>query len=207
MQNADNSSVTYQGKDCLMNRIRGCTACVNANPPLPVTPNPVLQASPQSRIRIIGQAPGIRAHDSSLTFNDPSGVRLRDWLGVEDATFYNPDNFAITPMGFCFPGYDKHGSDLPPRPECAPLWQDELDSYLVNIKLTLVVGMYAVKWHLGERAHRNLTETVRHWEDYGPTLMPLPHPSWRNNGWIKRHDWFAEELETLKTRVANILTG
>lgn len=187
--------------------IRRCTACANAEPPLPVTPNPVLQASSKSRIRIIGQAPGIRAHDSSLTFNDPSGVRLRDWLGVDDATFYNPNYFAITPMGFCFPGYDKHGSDLPPRPECAPLWQDELDTYLENVQLTLIIGMYAVKWHLGKRAHRNLTETVRHWKDYGPSLMPLPHPSWRNNGWIKRHDWFSAELDTLKTRVANILTG
>ncbi len=174
-------------------------------PPLPVTPNPVLQASRDSRIRIIGQAPGIRAHDSSLTFNDPSGDRLRDWLGVDRESFYNPDNFAITPMGFCFPGYDKHGSDLPPRKECGPLWQEKLEAALPNIQLTLIIGMYAVKWHLGERAHRNLTETVRHWPDYGPNLMPLPHPSWRNNAWIKKHDWFSEELDALKTRVRDIL--
>ncbi len=189
----------------LLTDIRGCTACASSVPPLPVTPNPIIQATAQSKIRIIGQAPGALAHASSLPFTDPSGVRLREWLGVDEATFYTPDNFAITPMGFCFPGQDNQGGDLPPRKECAVLWQDKLDAALPNVELTLVVGMYAVKWHLDDHGYRNLTETVKHWKVFGPTLMPLPHPSWRNNGWIKRHDWFAEELATLKSRVADIL--
>jgi uracil-DNA glycosylase len=189
----------------LLSDIRDCSACTKGNPPLPVTPNPILQATTKSKIRIIGQAPGTLAHASSLPFTDPSGVRLRDWLGVDEATFYNPEKFAITPMGFCFPGQDSKGGDLPPRSECAPLWQDKLDAALSDVELTLVVGMYAVKWHLGHLGYRNLTETVRHWRELDKTIMPLPHPSWRNNGWIKRHDWFAAELETLKARVAKIL--
>lgn len=189
----------------LLSEIRGCVVCAKSNPPLPVTPNPILQAITQSKIRIIGQAPGTLAHASSLPFTDPSGVRLRDWLGVDEETFYNPENFAITPMGLCFPGQDSKGGDLPPRPECAPLWQEKLDVALSEVELTLVVGMYAVKWHLGHLGYQNLTDTVRHWRDLDPSIMPLPHPSWRNNGWIKRHDWFAAELDTLKARVADIL--
>jgi len=190
----------------LLQEIRGCQHCASAHPPLPVTPNPILQASPRSKIRIIGQAPGTLAHASGLPFTDPSGVRLRDWLGVDEASFYNPDNFAVTPMGFCFPGQDKNGGDLPPRKECATLWQAKLDQSLAEPKLTLLVGMYAVKWHLGDKFRGTLTETVKHWREFGPNLMPLPHPSWRNNAWIKRHDWFAEELEALKARVADILS-
>lgn len=190
----------------LMCEIRACDICAHAEKPLPVTPNPVLQVGPRSKIRIIGQAPGALAHESSLTFNDPSGRRLRDWLGVPPATFYNPDNFAITPMGFCFPGQDAKGGDLPPRSECAPLWQAKLDAEMKHVELTLVVGMYAVKHYLGTRAKRTLTETVRHWRDYGPNIMPLPHPSWRNNGWIKKHDWFAEELVELRRRVGELVT-
>ncbi len=182
--------------DSLLRDIRSCEVCAHADRPLPVTPNPIIRATPRSAIRIISQAPGTLAHASSLPFNDPSGRRLRDWLGVNPATFYNPDNFAITPMGFCFPGQDKHGGDLPPRKECAPLWQSPLDEALPGVKLTLLVGMYAVKHHLGARAERTLTETVRNWRRYGPDVMPLPHPSWRNNAWIKKHDWFAEELDT-----------
>lgn len=186
--------------------IRMCRVCTDAIPPLPVTPNPVLQVSSEAKIRIIGQAPGTLAHKSSLTFNDPSGLRLRDWLGVTPATFYNPENFAVTPMGFCFPGQDRKGGDLPPRPECAPLWQSKLTEQLPNVRLTLLVGLYAVKHYLGDRAERNLTETVRSWRNYGPDIMPLPHPSWRNNGWIRRHDWFAEELTELRRRIDNLVT-
>ncbi len=189
----------------ILSDIRNCTVCAASQPPLPVIPNPIVQAAPQSKIRIIGQAPGTLAHQTTLPFNDPSGKRLRAWLGVDEDVFYNPENFAITPMGFCFPGQDSKGGDLPPRKECAPLWQDKLDSALPNVRLVLVVGMYAVKWHLGHHGHKNLTETVKHWKDFGPSIMPLPHPSWRNNGWIKRHDWFAEELDVLKARVVNIL--
>ena len=187
--------------DDLKQNIRNCTVCQQSPKPLPVKPNPILSGSATSLIRIIGQAPGTLAHASGRPFTDPSGVRLRDWLGVNEAEFYNEKFFAVTPMGFCFPGQDNKGGDLPPRKECAPLWQDKLTQALPNVELTLLVGMYAVKHVLAERAPRNLTETVRHWRDYGPNIMPLPHPSWRNNGWIKRHEWFADELEELKRRV------
>lgn len=191
--------------ESLLSEIRSCQVCAHSNPPLPVQPNPVLQVGRSSKIRIIGQAPGTLAHASSLTFNDPSGRRLRDWLGVSPATFYNSDNFAITPMGFCFPGQDAKGGDLPPRGECAPLWQAKLDQQLPHVELTLLVGLYAVKHVLGAGAERNLTETVRNWRSYGPNIMPLPHPSWRNNGWIRKHDWFADELAELRRRVGQLV--
>lgn len=190
--------------DALLGKIRDCAMCLQSEPPLPVTPRPVIQASRASKIRIIGQAPGTRVHESGRPFTDRSGDRLRDWLGVTSDTFYNPDIFAITPMGFCFPGLDAKGSDLPPRKECAPLWQDAVSEALPHVELTLVVGMYAVKWHLGDKAQRNLTETVRAWRDYGPKVIPLPHPSWRNNSWIKRHDWFSDVLTALQARVEEI---
>lgn len=189
----------------LLRKIRGCDACAFSEPPLPVTPRPVIQASQNSRIRIIGQAPGTKVHESGQPFTDASGDRLRDWLGVSVEEFYDPDIFAITPMGFCFPGQDARGSDLPPRKECADLWQDKLQIALPHIELTLIVGMYAMKWHLGDKAQRNLTETVRAWKTYGPKIIPLPHPSWRNNSWIKKYDWFEETLETLKIRVREII--
>ncbi|RKQ71299.1 uracil-DNA glycosylase [Litorimonas taeanensis] len=191
----------------LLARIRRCDVCAHAQPPLPVQPNPIVRANQNARIRIIGQAPGTLAHASSMPFTDPSGVRLRDWLGVDETEFYNEDFFAITPMGFCFPGQDNKGADKPPRKECAPLWQDSLTRALPNIELTLLVGLYAVKEYLGPKAERNLTETVRQWERYGPEIMPLPHPSWRNNGWIKRHEWFSDELLALKRRVRNIISA
>lgn len=190
----------------LLETIRACEVCKHATPPLPVEPNPILQATARSKIRIIGQAPGTLAHASSRPFTDPSGIRLRDWLGVNAATFYDTDNFAITPMGFCFPGQDAKGGDLPPRPECAPLWQAKLDEQMVGVELTLLVGMYAVKHYLGSAAKRTLTETVKDWRSYGPDIMPLPHPSWRNNGWIKKHDWFADELTELRRRVDELVT-
>jgi len=186
-------------------KIRQCDVCVHAAKPLPVTPNPIVQGNEKSKIRIIGQAPGTLAHASGRPFTDPSGIRLRDWLGVNENEFYNEDLFAITPMGFCFPGQDAKGGDLPPRKECAPLWQDPLTQALAGVELTLLVGMYAVKEYLGDKAQRNLTETVKHWRDYGPDIMPMPHPSWRNNGWIKRHGWFAEELTELKGRVRQLI--
>ena len=189
----------------LLKEIRSCRHCASCTPPLPVTPNPILQATNQSKIRIIGQAPGTLAHASGRPFTDPSGVRLRDWLGVDEDAFYNTDNFAITPMGFCFPGQDNKGGDLPPRKECAPLWQDSLSAALPNVEFTLLVGSYAVKHYLGPRAERTLTATVAKWKNFGPNLLPMPHPSWRNNGWIKKHEWFAEELVYLKERVAEII--
>ena len=191
--------------ETLLTQIRRCDVCAQAQNPLPVMPNPIVTGSVKSKIRIIGQAPGTLAHASGRPFTDPSGVRLRDWLGVSEDEFYNTDYFAVTPMGFCFPGQDAKGGDLPPRRECAPLWQEPLTQALSGVDLTLLVGMYAVKEYLGPRAQRNLTETVRHWRDYGPDIMPMPHPSWRNNGWIKKHDWFADELTELKRRVRLII--
>ena len=191
--------------ETLLTLIRRCDVCAQAENPLPVIPNPIVTGSVRSKIRIIGQAPGTLAHASGRPFTDPSGVRLRDWLGVSEDEFYNTDYFAVTPMGFCFPGQDAKGGDLPPRKECAPLWQEPLTQGLSGVELTLLVGMYAVKEYLGPRAQRNLTETVRHWRDYGPDIMPMPHPSWRNNGWIKKHDWFADELTELKRRVRLII--
>lgn len=189
----------------LLQDIRACKACLQSNPPLPVTPRPVVQASHTSKIRIIGQAPGTKVHESGMPFTDASGDRLRDWMGVSSDMFYDASFIAITPMGFCFPGQDAKGSDLPPRKECGPLWQAKLDATLPNIELTVLVGMYAVNWHLGERAERNLTETVKAWKSYGPNVIPLPHPSWRNNAWIKRHDWFPDVLRALKARVRHII--
>lgn len=191
----------------LLKDIRACLACTHTNPPLPVTPRPVIQANRLSKIRIIGQAPGTKVHESGRPFTDASGDRLRDWLGVTSEQFYNPDLFAVTPMGFCFPGQDKKGGDLPPRQECAPLWQDKLEAALPHVELSLIIGMYAMKWHFGDQAERNLTETVKNWERYGPNVIPLPHPSWRNNGWIKKHEWFEVILDTLKTRVGQIIVS
>lgn len=191
--------------DALLKDIRSCTACTHSNSPLPVTPRPVIQAARGSKIRIIGQAPGTRVHESGRPFTDASGDRLRDWMGVTSKEFYNPALIAVTPMGFCFPGQDAKGGDLPPRKECGPLWQDLVDAALPDVELTLLVGMYAVKWHLGDHAQRNLTETVKSWESYGPEIIPLPHPSWRNNGWIKRNDWFPDLLTHLKHRVNEII--
>ena len=191
--------------ETLIHKIRQCTACADSASPLPVKPRPVIQASRESKIRIIGQAPGTRVYESGEPFTDASGDRLRDWLGVASDEFYNPSFFAITPMGFCFPGQDSKGSDLPPRKECGPLWQNSLDAALPNIELTLVIGIYAMKWHLGDKTKKNLTETVKSWREYSPDIIPLPHPSWRNNGWIKRHDWFPDVLASLRSRVGTII--
>ena len=191
--------------ETLINQIRQCTACADSRSPLPVDPRPVIQASRKSKIRVIGQAPGTRVYESGKPFTDASGDRLRHWLGVSCEEFYDPTLFAITPMGFCFPGQDSNGSDLAPRKECGPLWQNSLYAALPKIELTLVIGMYAMKWHLGDTAKKNLTETVKSWRDYYPNIVPLPHPSWRNNGWIKRHDWFPDVLASLKTRVDEVI--
>ena len=177
---------------------------------LPHEPRPVAVLSAQARILIAGQAPGIRVHDSGIPFNDPSGDRLRAWLGVDRAQFYDPDRFAIVPMGFCFPGYDPKGSDLPPRRECAPLWRARVLASMPQVELVLAVGSYAQKWHLGPQSGP-MTETVWHWrsplsQTGGPHVLPLPHPSWRNSGWLKRNTWFeAELLPALQTRVLALI--
>jgi uracil-DNA glycosylase len=185
----------------LLERVRRCSLCA---PHLPLGPHPVLQAGRQARILIAAQAPGLKVHHSGRPFTDASGVRLRQWLGVDEAAFYDPQRFAILPMGFCYPGRGKSG-DLPPRPECAPAWRQQLLDELPNVQLSLVIGQYAMAWHLPE-AQGTLTATVRDWQRYGPQLMPLPHPSPRNNLWLRRNPWFeAELLPQLKARVAAVL--
>lgn len=191
--------------EALLTEIRSCQTCLAGIPPLPHEPRPVVRGRPNARIRIIGQAPGTRVHASGVPFDDPSGDRLRNWLGVTADQFYDEDIFAITPMGLCFPGLDAKGGDLPPRKECAPLWQEKLTAAFPHIELTLLIGMYAQKHYLGKSAYKTLTETVRNGADYGPDILPLPHPSWRNNVWIKKHVWFADILENLKLRVRDLL--
>jgi uracil-DNA glycosylase len=184
--------------DALAAEIACCRLCRDApaggiGRRLPHEPRPVAVLSDKARILIAGQAPGLRVHESGLPFNDASGDRLRDWLGVDRPQFYNPDNFAILPMGFCFPGYDKHGSDLPPRRECAPAWRARALALMPQVELVLSIGSHAQAWHLGQKAPMN--ETVRDWRrhlDRG--ILPLPHPSWRNTGWLRRNPWFEAEL-------------
>ena len=195
--------------------IAACRVCRDApargpDNRLPHEPRPVAVISPTARILIAGQAPGLRVHESGLPFNDASGDRLRDWMGVTRAEFYDPAKFAIVPMGFCFPGYDAKGSDLPPRRECAPLWRARAMAAMPQVELVLAIGHYAQAWHLGAARAANMTETVRDWRRHllrnaGPAVLPLPHPSWRNSGWLKRNPWFAEEvLPELRSRVKNL---
>ena len=175
----------------LLADIRACRHCAAL---LAHPPRPVLRASPTSRLCIVGQAPGTKVHATGIPFNDASGVRLREWLGLTPEIFYDETRVAIVPMGFCFPGQDSRGADLPPRPECAPLWRPRLFPELRQIKLTVLVGFHAQRWHLGGDAASTLTETVRNWRRYLPRYIPVPHPSWRNTGWLKKNPWFAAEL-------------
>ena len=182
--------------------IRACTLC---EPHLPLGANPIVQADPAARIVLVSQAPGRIAHEQSVPYLDPSGRRLRDWLGVDEETFYGSGRFVVFPMGFCFPGKGK-GGDLPPRPECAPTWHERLWAALPPSRLTLLIGGYAQERYLGERRRRTLTETVRHYRDYLPEYLPLPHPSPRNNIFLARNPWIeAEVLPELRERVADLL--
>ncbi len=174
----------------LQTEIRACTLCTAH---LPLGPRPVFQISRTARILIAGQAPGSKVHASGVPFDDASGDRLRDWLGLDRETFYDASRVAILPMGFCYPGTGKSG-DLPPRPECAVAWREKILRELAAVKLTLVIGSYALDWHLGARAKGTLTETVQAWREFAPTLWPLPHPSPRNNIWLKKNPWFAHEV-------------
>lgn len=178
--------------------IRACRLCVDTARPLPHAPRPVVVPSATARILIAGQAPGTKVHATGLPFNDASGDRLRSWLGVTREQFYKPENFAIAPMGFCFPGQDRHGGDLPPRPECAARWRSELMATMPQIDLVLAIGAHAQRWHLGTRVG-SMTDTVAAWRGIvrrlvRPRVLPLPHPSWRNTGWLKRNPWFETEL-------------
>ena len=190
--------------------IRACRACVGE---LPHTPRPVVMVAPETRLLICGQAPGRRVHESGLPFTDPSGDRLRDWMGVDSVTFYGDPRIGVAAQAFCYPGTapqknGKSGGDYPPPPKCATLWRPSLLKALPKVELTLLVGGYAQVWALGDRARANMTDTVRAWRDYGPALLPLPHPSWRNTAWLKRNPWFeAEVLPHLRQRVRAVLDG
>ncbi|MGI6853480.1 uracil-DNA glycosylase family protein [Mesorhizobium sp. 1B3] len=189
--------------------VRACRICRDAprGRPLAHEPRPVLVVSDRARILIAGQAPGTKVHESGRPFTDASGDRLRSWLGVSSEEFYDPANFAILPMGFCFPGQDARGADLPPRRECAPAWRSALVAEMPQIDLVLAIGLYAQAWHLGASRAVSLTETVRDWRGIFsagsvPHVLPLPHPSWRNTGWLRRNPWFEMELlPFLKTEI------
>lgn len=188
----------------LLKAARACRQCAD----LPLGPRPVLRAAAGARLLIVGQAPGTRVHETGIPWNDPSGNRLRQWLDVDRDTFYDASRIAIVPMGLCYPGRDPRGGDLPPRPECAPLWQDPIRRALPRVELTLLIGQYAQKWYLGKTRKASMTETVRAWRDYQPAFLPLPHPSWRNTAWLKKNPWFeAEVLPELRRRVAALLSG
>ncbi|EHS53282.1 Uracil-DNA glycosylase superfamily [Rhizobium sp. PDO1-076] len=190
---------------------RDCPAGGDINR-LPHEPRPVAYLSQTARILIAGQAPGLRVQQTGLPFNDASGDRLRLWLDVDRETFYDRSLFAIVPMGFCFPGYNAQGHDLPPRRECAPQWRQATMDAMPQIELVLAIGQYAQTWHLGSRRRKTMTETVEHWRDFlysnvpGPRVLPLPHPSWRNTGWLKKHPWFeAEVLPALRREVSLLI--
>lgn len=187
--------------------IRACRICADApdKSPLPHDPRPVLQASKDARLAVFGQAPGNLVHQTGVPFNDPSGDRLREWLGLAREEFYDLNKLAIIPMGFCFPGYNAKGGDLPPRKECARAWRDELMAALPNIETAILVGGYAQKWHLKAGNRKTLTETVKAWRDFAPQFFPTPHPSWRNNAWLKKNPWFeADVLPALRRRVQRL---
>jgi uracil-DNA glycosylase len=204
-----------EGLERLAAEIRACRICRDrpSGAALPHEPRPVFTPSSRARILVAGQAPGTRVHASGLSFTDPSGDRLRDWLGVTRDQFYDSDLFAIAAMGFCFPGLDAKGGDLPPRRECAPAWRARLMAAMPQIELVLAVGLHAQRWHLGPDCGRSLTETVANWRalmarPVRPKVVPLPHPSWRNTGWMKRNPWFeAELLPVLKDETASRLQG
>lgn len=186
----------------LQEEIRACTLCSDY---LPLGPRPVFQISKSAKILIVGQAPGRKVHVSGIPFDDASGDRLRDWLGIDRETFYDANRVAILPMGFCFPGTGKSG-DLPPRPECALAWRERILRELTSVSLTLVIGQYAMEWHLGSRRKATLTETVQAWREYQPDFLPLPHPSPRNNIWLKKNSWFEHDvLPELRLRAATML--
>ncbi|MCR9177308.1 MAG: uracil-DNA glycosylase family protein [Alphaproteobacteria bacterium] len=192
----------------LLSDIRACRICADH---LPLGPRPVVVARGAARILIIGQAPGTKVHATGIPWNDRSGDTLRGWMAVDRDTFYDPDRIAILPMGFCYPGVmpsknGKSGGDAPPRPECAPEWHEKVLAHLPQIELILLAGMYAQARYLGDRRKKTLTETVASWREYGPKLLPLPHPSWRSGNLIRKNPWFeAELLPVLRARVEALI--
>ena len=199
--------------DRLVEEIVACRICAEQprGKALPHAPRPVLRVSGTARLAVCGQAPGVRVHASGIPFTDPSGERLRAWMGVSSEEFYDQRRVAIVPMGFCFPGLDEKGGDLPPRRECAPAWRNRLFQLLPRLELILLVGGYAQRWHLEAEAGHGLSETVERWEHYlsmprSHRLLPLPHPSWRNNRWLADHPWFERDLlPRLKREVRAVL--
>ncbi|HNR35238.1 MAG TPA: uracil-DNA glycosylase family protein [Candidatus Hydrogenedentes bacterium] len=182
---------------------RACRLCAGI---LPREPRPIFRACVSSRLLIVGQAPGLRVHETGIPWNDPSGDRLRAWMDVDRDVFYDESRIAIIPVGLCYPGRNPRGGDLPPRPECAPLWHPRLIEHLPRIQLTLLVGGYAHAYYLGLRRSRSVTETVRAWRNYLPRFFPLPHPSFRNNQWLKANPWFeAETIPSLRQSLHSLL--
>jgi uracil-DNA glycosylase len=187
----------------LLAEIKDCRLCEED---LPLGPRPVVQASPKARILVVGQAPGRKVHETGIPFNDPSGDRLRDWMGIDRKIFYDATQIALLPMGFCYPGTGKSG-DLPPRPECATAWREKLLQGLPGIQLTLVIGQYAHRYHLAGRQSKTLTGTVKAWKEFwSEGLVPMPHPSPRNNMWLKKNEWFEKDvLPALRTGVKRLI--
>lgn len=192
----------------LLSAIRGCRHCAAH---LPLGPRPVLVVGPSARILIVGQAPGTKVHETGIPWNDRSGDTLRGWMGLDRETFYDASRIAIVPMGFCYPGVQpskngRSGGDAPPRPECAPMWHAPVLEHLPKVELIVLAGQYAQAHYLGKDRRRTLTETVKHWRDYGPRFFPVPHPSWRSGNIIRRNPWFeAELLPDLRARVAALI--
>jgi uracil-DNA glycosylase len=187
----------------VLHDVRACRLCAAD---LPLGPRPVLKIAPDVRLLIVSQAPGTKVHETGLTFNDRSGDRLRDWLGISRDEFYGNPRLGIMGTGFCYPGVDARGGDKPPMKICAPTWHPRLLPLLPEVKLTLLVGQYGHAYCLRERRKATLTETVRAWREYLPEFLPLPHPSWRNTAWLTKHPWFEREtLPDLRRRVKRLL--
>jgi uracil-DNA glycosylase len=196
--------------DALTAAVRGCRLCAAdfAATATSHEPRPVPWLSGTAPILIAGQAPGAKVHARGRPFDDPSGDRLRGWLGVDRVAFYDRARFAVLPMAFCFPGYDARGADLPPPPICARTWRAAALAQMPQLRLVLLIGAHAQRWHLGPSAGRSVTEIVRGWRAFGPEAMPLPHPSWRNTAWLRRNPWFEAELvPELRRRVATLLAN
>ncbi len=186
----------------LLNEIRSCMVCSKH---LPSGPRPIVSGHPESKIALIGQAPGSKVHETGIPWDDPSGKQLRKWLGVNNEQFYDEKCFALIPMGFCYPGKGTSG-DLPPRPECAPLWHKKLLHQMPHLKFTILIGQYAQRYYLGDKKEKNLTDTVRNYQKRLPDYFVLPHPSPRNRFWLTKNPWFQEEVvPALQEHIAKYL--